>query len=216
MRIYTADHQKSEKLFHISANRSAVCRVVQAKGGEEMEVERTVRLARAGDRKALSDLCEYFHPQLLRFFLRLTASRADADDLAQATLLKMMEKLETFHFLPGRRFEGWLFRIAYHLFIDGKRRDKYLPLDDDFPIPDPSPGAEELLLREESARAVRSAVMSLDNELQVLISMRYELEMPYRDIAQALNIPVTRVKWRLHDALVRLKAALEKEGGVQL
>lgn len=179
-----------------------------------MEVDKTVRLARGGDRKALSDLCEYFHPQLYRFFMRLTASPADADDLTQGTLLKMMEKLETFHFLPGRRYEGWLFRIAYNLFIDGKRRDRYLPLDDEIPIPDPSPGAEEIMVREESIHAVRGAVSRLDPELQALISMRYELEMPYRDIAQALNIPLTRVKWRLHDALTKLKAAMEKEGGV--
>ena len=180
-----------------------------------MEVEKTVRLARGGDRKALSDLCEFFHPQLYRFFLRLTASPADADDLAQGTLLKMMEKLESFHFLPGRRFEGWLFRIAYNLFIDSKRRNRYLPLDDEIPIPDPSPGAEERMVQEESILEVRKAVERLDPELQALISLRYELEMPYRDIAGAMNIPITRVKWRLHDALQKLKAALEEEGGVQ-
>ena len=179
-----------------------------------MEVERTVRSARGGDRQAMARLCEHFHPQLQRFFMRLTASPADADDLAQAALLKMMEKLETFHFLPGRRFEGWLFRIAYRLFIDSKRRDRYLPLADELPIPDPSPGAEEMMVRDESIKEVRKAVDSLDSELQALISLRYELEMPYRDIASAMNIPVTRVKWRLHDALKKLKAALEEEGGV--
>ena len=179
-----------------------------------MEVEKTVRLARGGDRRALSELCEYFDPQLRRFFLRLTASPADADDLSQAALLKMMEKLDTFHFLPGRRFEGWLFRIAYNLFIDSKRRDRYLPLPDEFPLPDPSPGTEELIERDESVREVRRAVSTLDPELQALVSMRYELEMPYRDIAAAMNIPVTRVKWRLHDALTKLKTAMEKEGGV--
>ena len=126
----------------------------------------------------------------------------------------MMEKLESFHFLPGRRFEGWLFRIAYNLFIDSKRRDRFLPLDEELPIPDPSPGAEEVLLRDESARAVRRSVRALDAELQALISMRYEMEMPYRDIAQALNIPLTRVKWRLHDALKKLTAIMEQEGGV--
>ena len=179
-----------------------------------MEVEKTVRLARGGDRRALSELCEYFDPQLRRFFLRLTASPADADDLSQAALLKMMEKLDTFHFLPGRRFEGWLFRIAYNLFIDSKRRDRYLPLPDEFPLPDPSPGTEELIEIDESVREVRRAVKALDPELQALISMRYELEMPYRDIAAAMNIPVTRVKWRLHEALTKLKTAMEQEGGV--
>ena len=181
-----------------------------------MDVEKTVRSARGGDKRALSDLCEYFHPQLYRFFLRLTASPADADDLSQAALLKMMEKLDSFRFLPGRRFEGWLFRIAYNLFIDGKRRDRFLPLDDEFPLPDPSPGAEELLIDEESARSVRQAMRELDPELQALVSMRYEAEMPYRDIAQAMNISVTRVKWRLHEALKKLKIIMEeREGGVR-
>ena len=177
-----------------------------------MEVEKTVRLARAGDRTALTCLCEYFPPQLTRFFLRMNAPPADADDLAQETLVRMMEKLETFHFLPGRRFEGWLFRIAYNLFIDAKRKKPFLPLDDNLPVADPSPGAEQLMISAENAVLVRRAVSRLDDELQALISLRYETEMGYRDIAQAMNIPVTRVKWRLHEALTQLRRMME-EGG---
>lgn len=177
-----------------------------------MELDRTIHLARNGDKAALGRLCEHFHPLLTRFFLRLTGSPADADDLAQSTLVRMMEKLETFHFLPGRRFEGWLFRIAYNLFIDSRRPRSLLPLNDDFPIADPSPGAEEMIISEESAQAVRAAVRLLDPEMQALISLRYEMDLSYRDIAQAMNIPAARVKWRLHDALTKLRAALEKGG----
>lgn len=177
-----------------------------------METEKLVRLARGGDRAALSQLCGWFHPQLYRFFLRLSAPPSDADDLAQDTLLRMIEKLETFRFLPGRRFEGWVFRIAYNLFIDSVRKKPFVPLNDDMPVADPSPGAEQLLIREENAQAVRRAVSRLDGELQALISLRYELDMPYRDIAQAMDIPVTRVKWRLHEALAKLKTELEKGG----
>lgn len=177
-----------------------------------MDVERAVRMARGGDRAALTELCEYFHPQLTRFFLRLTASPADSDDLAQSTLVRMMEKLETYRFLPGHCFESWLFRIAYNLFIDSKRAKPFLPLNDELPVADPSPGAEERLVRAEIATSVREAVRRLDPEMQALISLRYEMDMSYRDIAQTMNISVTRVKWRLHDALIRLKAAMEKGG----
>lgn len=178
-----------------------------------MEVDSWVRRARQGDRDALESLCVHFHPALYRFFLRMALSPADADDLAQSTLLRMMEKLHTFRFLPGRRFEGWLFRIAYNLFIDLKRKTPEMPLTDDLSVPDPSPNAEQLLLQQETLQAVRRAVSALDDELQALISMRYELELSYLDISAALNIPVTRVKWRLHDALKKLKAVLQ-EGGV--
>lgn len=177
-----------------------------------MEVDRLVRQARSGDRAALAGLCEHFYPQLYRFFLRLCSSPSDADDLTQSALLRMMEKLETFHFLPGRKFEGWLFRIAYNIFIDSVRGVKLLPLEEDYPIEDPSPGAEQLMLLEEEAQAVRAAVKRLDAEMQALISLRYEMELPYRDIAQAMNISVTRVKWRLHDAINKLRAEMEKGG----
>lgn len=180
-----------------------------------MDVEKTVRLARSGDRAALNDLCECFHPQLFRFFMRLSRSPADADDLAQATLLRMMEKLDTFRFLPGRRFEGWLFRIAYRLFIDGTRRDRFVPLPDDAPLPDPSPGAMDRLIQSEDEAEVRAAVRLLDPELQALISLRYELELSYRDIASAMNISPARVKWRLHEALEKLRAAMEEKGGAE-
>ena len=178
-----------------------------------MNTDALVRRARSGDRDALAALCTHFHPQIFRFFRRMNLSEADSDDLAQSTLLRMMERLGEFHFLPGRRFEGWLYRIAYNLFIDFRRRPQMLPLMEDAPLPDMSACTEREVLREESVREVRQAVAGLDEEMQALISMRYELEMDYRSIAQALGISATRVKWRLHDALKKLRAALEEGGG---
>ena len=178
-----------------------------------MNTDALVRRAKAGDRDALAALCVHFHPLLFRFFRRMNLSDADSDDLAQSTLLRMMERLGEFHFLPGRRFEGWLYRIAYHQFIDFRRKPQMIPLCEDAPLPDPSACTERAVLREESVREVRQAVAALDEEMQALISMRYELEMDYRSIAQALGISATRVKWRLHDALKTLRAALEEGGG---
>ena len=178
-----------------------------------MNTDALVRRAKTGDRDALAALCTHFHPQIFRFFRRMNLSEADSDDLAQSTLLRMMERLGDFHFLPGRRFEGWLYRIAYNLFIDFHRRPQMLPLIEDAPLPDLSACTEREVLREESVREVRQAVAELDEEMQALISMRYELEMDYRAISQALGISTGRVKWRLHDALKKLRAALEEGGG---
>ena len=171
-----------------------------------------VRLARGGDRAALSGLCEHFHPRLYRFFLRLNAPPADADDLAQSALVRMMEKLDSYHPFPGKRFEGWLFRIAYHLFIDEKREPIHAELTDEMPIADSSPPPEQRIIEAENARMVRRAISGLDAELKAMIFMRYELDMSYRDVAQALNIPSGRVKWRLHEALDKLRVSLEKGG----
>ena len=173
-----------------------------------MPIDRTVRLARAGDRDALSKLCEHFYPLLRRFFRRMGASAADADDLAQDTLLRMMESLDTFRFLPGHSFDGWLFRIAYNLFIDAARRKKMLPIPDAFPAVAPDPTPEQTALKNESATELKAAISSLDSELQALLAFRYDMDMSYLEIAQAMNIKPARVKWRLSEAKTKLRLLL--------
>ncbi len=173
-----------------------------------MELDRMIRSARAGDRDALSKLCEHFYPLLRRFFLRMGASCADADDFSQDTLLRMMENLHTFQFFPGRSFGGWIFRIAYNRFVDHVRCKRPLPMDD-FPAADPAPPPEQSVIVRESIDEVRRALTCLDDEQQALLALRYELDMSYREIAQAMNISPTRVKWRLNEAKNKLRVLLE-------
>ena len=181
-----------------------------------MPVDRMVRLSRAGDRDALARLCEHFYPLLRRFFRRLGASAADADDLSQDTLLRMMENLHTFYFLPGHSFDGWLFRIAYNLYIDAVRRKKMLPIPDAFPAASPDPTPEQIALKKEAANELKQAIGSLDGELQAMLALRYEMDMSYFQIAQAMNITPTRVKWRLNEAKGKLRGLLNdpKKRGV--
>lgn len=175
-----------------------------------VDAERLAARAKSGEREALADLCELMYPLLHRYFTRLLRSCQGADDLAQATLMRMMEKLETFRALPGSKFEGWLFRIAHNLFIDQIRasRDSPAEIGD---RADDSPGPEHSLIASERADAVRQAVDGLDTELRSMVIMRYELDMSYSAIAAALKITQVRVKWRLNDALKKLRKTLGGE-----
>lgn len=171
--------------------------------------EGLLRAARSGDERALAGLCEALYPPLRRFFWGLNRREEGADDLTQATLLRMLERLPQYRPLPGARFEGWVFRIAYNLFLDEKQRSPPFSLPER-EIVDPSPTPEESALCDERALAVRRAVCALPDEMRALITMRYELDMGYQDIASALRMDVLRVKWRLHDARKRLKITLRE------
>lgn len=175
-------------------------------------MEQTLRHALSGDPVALTRLCEHFHPRLCRYFSGLLRSRQGAEDLAQETLLRMLHNLHRYRALPGARFEAWLFRIAHNLFIDQMRRPSELPLPEDYDPPDARPGAEDVFLRDERARALRGALDQLDEELKSMVLMRYDLDMDYKSIARALGVSSAKVKWRLHDALGKLKRTLESEG----
>lgn len=185
----------------------AFVRCIDGTGGDGVD-DALVRAACSGDRDSLSALCESLYPPLRRFFIGL-AGPGGADDLTQEALMRVLDRLPGFTLLPGARFEGWVFRIAYRLFLDAKRRRAELPLPD-WECADLSEGPEETAVAREREAAVRGAVGRLPDELRAMVTMRYALDMCYRDIARALGVAEYRVKWRLHDALKRLRAELKE------
>ena len=58
----------------------------------------------------------------------------------------------------------------------------------------------------------KRALAALDDESRAMVVLRYFRDMSYADIARALSVTTVRVKWRLHDALQKLRAAMEKGG----
>ncbi len=168
-----------------------------------------LRAARSGDRIALTQLCEALYPALYGFFVRQGGPQS-ADDLTQETLMRVLDNLPRYRPLPGARFEGWVFRIAYRLFVDEKRKRPSLPLPD-WECADPRGDPAEEAARRARAERVRRAMAALPDELRAMVTMRYELEMSHQGIAQALGVPGPRVKSRLHDALKRLRRILEEE-----
>ncbi|MDW8364445.1 MAG: sigma-70 family RNA polymerase sigma factor [Abditibacteriales bacterium] len=67
----------------------------------------------------------------------------------------------------------------------------------------------EAVERRESQRDVREALAQLPPELQIVLQLRYFDEMPVACIAEFLNLPLTTVKWRLHQGRRLMKKHLE-------
>ena len=176
---------------------------------DRAEQREVLARARNGDVEALAALCSEYLPRLKSFFRRLGAD-ADADDLSQQTLLRMIEHIADFRTLAGGSFSAWIYRIAYNLFIDAKRARTAQSLEDcDAPSGEPSP--QERAERSEQELRVKRALAALDDESRAMVVLRYFRDMSYADIARALSVTTVRVMWRLHDALVRLRPLLGEE-----
>ena len=65
---------------------------------------------------------EDIFPRLWRYALTLTCARDQADDLAQNTVLRGLERAHQFQ--PGTKLDAWLFRIAQRMWIDEIRKNK--------------------------------------------------------------------------------------------
>ena len=156
--------------------------------------------------------------------LRLTGNPADAEDLAQESLLRALRSLSSFR--GDSASATWMYRITVntwknrvrsekrrklwqmlplHLFTGGSEgeeaRETRLPAADE---PEPDAG----LQTEETAAVVQKALLTLDEESRAVVILRDIEGLSYHEIAEALSLPEGTVKSRLSRARSALKEKL--------
>jgi RNA polymerase sigma-70 factor (ECF subfamily) len=165
------------------------------------------------------DFAQWFRdhqPTVYRYVRFRVASREVAEDVTSQVFMKALRALDRYD--PNRAApRTWLLRIARNAITDHlrslKRRSSlHVSLDR---VPDlvaDVPDQEERVLREERIETLLNASRALRPADQEILSLRYGAGLANQEIADALEISANAVAVRLHRALARLKAVVEKEG----
>ncbi len=174
----------------------------------DSEDERLLADLRAGRREACAALIHAHYQGVYRFLLHLTHDAALAEDLTQETFAAAWEKVGAF---AGRSALGtWLHRIAYGKFVDVRRRSRRgaevydvvrrrtAPADTATPL--------DALIADDQTRRLYALLPRLDPRDRALLVLHYLQGLSYRDLAAVVDEPVNTVKWRVREALGRLRA----------
>ncbi len=133
--------------------------------------------------------------------LRLTANRADAEDLVQETYLKAFRSSGQFE--PGTNLKAWLFTILHNTFLNTRRqaaRESIATEADELerlPQPESVENAEQILLRKTLDVDLQAALDSLPEVFREAVWLRDVEEFTYAEIAAILQVPVVTVMSRI-------------------
>lgn len=158
---------------------------------------------------------------LFNLALSLTRNRKDAEDLVQEAYLRAFRFFDTYR--PGTHIKAWLFRILRNTFINRYRAAKARPEEVDFsPIErgyedwiesdyvrargEPSP--EQSVMDGVVDDEIETALAELVEEYRTVVILALVEEMSYREISEALGIPIGTVMSRLHRGRKQLQARL--------
>ena len=158
--------------------------------------------------------------QLYGGALRMTRNPQDAEDLVQETYLKAFKAFDSYK--PGTNMKAWLYRIMTNTYINSYRKKQRQPLETsaedvtDHQLYTTSShdstgleSAEVAALKGLPNSRISEAFDELNEDYRLVVYMADVEEMAYREIAEALDIPLGTVMSRLHRGRKQLRAMLK-------
>lgn len=167
----------------------------------------------AGDNRAFAPLVERYKNYVFAIIFPILKNKADAEDAAQETFLKLYCSLSQY---SHGSFKSWLGRISVNTAIDLKRkgqreRPRENPLEG---LPESclplGPSAEEELL-EIQEENLENLCQGLPERYRSVVYQYYVQEKSCREIAVTLGVAVRTVESRLYRSRKLIREKL-KEG----
>ena len=153
---------------------------------------------------------------LYNFACWLTSDRDEAEDLVQETVAKALRGFGSFE--PNTNFRAWIFRILRNTFLTsrtGLKATSTVQLEDDEEVRTvavTTDTPETILLGALDEKAVREAIGELPIPYREVILLCELEELSYKEIAEALAIPIGTVMSRLSRARNALRDKLSTKG----
>jgi RNA polymerase sigma factor (sigma-70 family) len=183
-------------------------------GAEEVVVQSDEMLIAAvagGDEGALRALYERHAAVMLRLLRRLTADQSEAEDVLQEAWMSVWSSARTFR--GDSSVRGWLLGVTRRTCHDKLRRKRLARADlsEAADISDTQPGVEAQVLAAAGLARIQEAIARLPEPLRDVVVLGLGEELPYRDVAAAVGVPVGTVKSRMSLARRRLVQELTGE-----
>lgn len=175
-------------------------------------VERSV----SGDTRAYEHLVVRYQRLVYRILWSRGGDPQDIEDMAQETFMRAWERLHTFD--PAQPFKAWIARVATNLAIDHYRARSRRPVLVELPEEemaslqagdvDPALVAQSL----DDQRGLLHALQQVPPLYREALVLRFVEDLPYDEIATALDLPLGSVKTRIFRGRELLKQRLIAAG----
>jgi RNA polymerase sigma-70 factor (ECF subfamily) len=171
-----------------------------------------LRKAQKGDERAFSIILRMYETPVYNYVLRLVGDRSLAEDLTQEVFLRVFQGLPRFSLRC--KFTTWLFQVTKNRVLDELRAVERRPRASSVALEDipPLEIVDQPIERLETIDAVWRGVNELNVDLKMALLLRDVVGLSYNEIADALEVTLATVKWRIFKAREDVQVALAREG----
>jgi len=172
--------------------------------------DEVIRRAQHGDADAFARLVRTYETAVFNHVYRLVGDRTLAEDLTQEVFVRVYQSLPRFSFRS--RFTTWLFQVTVNRVVDEIRAQERRPRGIELGAAETLQAVDPPLEESETIAGIWRAVGLLHLDLKNALLLRDVAGLSYLEIADALDITLATVKWRIHRARAEVQLDLERHG----
>lgn len=185
---------------------------------EKELVRRLVRAAKKGDRDAYRQLVERYQRRVFGILFGMLHSREDAMELTQDVFIKVYQRVREFE--EKSSFYTWVYRIAFNLAIDFRRRE-WKKVHTEYDDSVETEGADDAVLQrdrqspeqamqsQELGDQIRRALETLPDEQKQVLLLREVEGLSYQEMAETMGCSIGTIMSRLFYARKKMQAQLK-------
>ncbi|MBL0922956.1 MAG: sigma-70 family RNA polymerase sigma factor [Sphingomonadaceae bacterium] len=177
---------------------------------EENDDELVARIA-ARDHAAMRLAADRHAAMVWRVAYRMLGERAEAEDVAQESLLKLWNHADRWK-AGGSGIAPWLKKVTVNQCLDRLRRKRFTS-DEEVPErEDESPLADRQMETTEVGQAVKDCIEALPDRQRAAVILTYYEEQPNQGAAESLEMQLKAFESLLFRARASLKDCVERKG----
>ncbi|MDZ7741358.1 MAG: RNA polymerase sigma factor [Bacteroidota bacterium] len=185
-----------------------------------MDQTELIEQIKAGDHQAFRQLTEHYYPLVLKTSNSFVHNEEDAQDLSQEVFLEVYQSIHKFR--KEAVISTWIYRITINKSLnfirDRKRKQFWGSLDmlsgktghkDENLLSNPgdNPGDIEIIERK---RILYNSVENLPKNQRIAFTLNKMDEMPYKQVAEVMDVSLSSVESLIHRARKNLQERLYK------
>ncbi|MBQ6384325.1 MAG: sigma-70 family RNA polymerase sigma factor [Clostridia bacterium] len=157
--------------------------------------------------KSFDEIYQSCFDLVYRYVLSLSGSPHIAEEITQETFFKALRSLDQFR--GESSVKSWLCAIAKNIWFSEQRKKKAKPIDEASALPDPGPGPEESVVRQDESMRIHRLLHRLDEPYREVFTLRTLGQLSFRDIGELFGKSENWACVVYHRARTRLKEGMK-------
>ena len=165
-----------------------------------------------GNVNAYAFLVERYKHMVFTLTIRIVKNREEAEEVSQDVFVKAYKNLKSFK--GESKFSTWIYKIGYYASLDvvkkNKRQINSINIDEfnEGNIGSMQDGLKYLEAKERK-KVINDALLRLNEDERVILTLYYFEEMPLKEISKVVNLSLENIKVKLFRARKKLFSLLK-------